>query len=235
VQLTAETIEARRFKLAPNGYDCETVDRFMAEIAAALRAKPTARAGDPDGDDFGRFGDEMAALMRAAHDRASAVQAEAEGHAAAVRSKADLAAEDVKLEAEREAASIRVAADQDAASVRETAEREATRIVAEAQQRVLALRAELDELVERLGLTGGAHAETAPPEVVDLTEASGPSGFRKPDPGFAAATDPNRPVSPVDLEDEAAPGAPDPLVRMVRAAVGRASAGRAELERDDDE
>ena len=53
VRLTPEEIEARRFRLAPNGYDCEAVDRFLAEVTEALRDQPVtsferhARSGHP--------------------------------------------------------------------------------------------------------------------------------------------------------------------------------------------
>ncbi len=44
MRLTPEEIEARRFRLAPNGYDCEAVDRFLAEITEALRNQPEVGA-----------------------------------------------------------------------------------------------------------------------------------------------------------------------------------------------
>ena len=43
--LTPEEIEARRFRLAQNGYDCEAVDRFLAEIADACAHPAPAPAG----------------------------------------------------------------------------------------------------------------------------------------------------------------------------------------------
>ena len=44
---TPEEIEARRFRLAQNGYDCEAVDRFLAEIADGLRSDPGAEPARP--------------------------------------------------------------------------------------------------------------------------------------------------------------------------------------------
>ena len=63
---TPEEIEARRFRLAQNGYDCEAVDRFLAEVAEGLRSQPAPEAGTPD--EFGRLGQEIAAILRNAHD-----------------------------------------------------------------------------------------------------------------------------------------------------------------------
>ena len=105
--LTPEEIEARRFRLAQNGYDCESVDRFLSEIADALRTPTSPALG---GDEFGRMGQEIAAILRNARDSAGAVRAEAEGHAAALRSRAELEAEDVRKEAESEAEAIRTRA-----------------------------------------------------------------------------------------------------------------------------
>ncbi len=105
--LTPEEIEARRFRLAQNGYDCESVDRFLSEIADALRTPAPAMFG---ADEFGRMGQEIAAILRNARDSAGAVRAEAEGHAAALRSRAELEAEDVRKEAESEAQSVRARA-----------------------------------------------------------------------------------------------------------------------------
>ena len=103
--LTPEEIEARRFRLAQNGYDCEAVDRFLAEIAEALRVDPASDLPDPD--EFGRLGQEIAAILRNARDSAGAVKAEAEGQAAALRSRAELEADDVRKAAFAEAAARR--------------------------------------------------------------------------------------------------------------------------------
>jgi DivIVA domain-containing protein len=67
VRLTPEEIEARRFRLAPNGYECEAVDRFLAEITEALREQPAPTAGS---DEFSRVGQEIAAIMQTERDQA---------------------------------------------------------------------------------------------------------------------------------------------------------------------
>jgi DivIVA domain-containing protein len=136
LRLTPEEIEARRFRLAQNGYDCESVDRFLAEIADALRS-PESRFGDAD--DFGRIGQEIAALLRNAHESAGAVKAEAEGQAAALRSRAELAADDMRKAAVREAETTRAAAQTDAETIRTNAQSDL-----EASQ--AAVRAEIESL-----------------------------------------------------------------------------------------
>ena len=88
VRLTPEDIEARRFRLAPNGYECEAVDRFLVEVIEALRNQPVATG---DSDEFSRAGQEIASVLRAARDSAGAMRAEAEGLAASMRSRASVA------------------------------------------------------------------------------------------------------------------------------------------------
>jgi len=298
VPLTPEEIEARRFRLAQNGYDCESVDRFLAEIAEALRATPEPVMA---GDEFGRLGQEIAAILRNARDSAGAVRAEAEGQAAALRSRAELQADDVRKAAEAEAESVRTLAEQEADDVRakvqaeadsrlaaaqsdadeirleaerrlqqaeqararadeelaasraeadreaaarlERADHEARRladeITTEATQRaelireseqstylrLLAARDDLqqaiDRLVATLGVdtrgTGDRQSAVEGDSVVDLTTA--PAQMRhEPVPAHATAS--------VGLDQPAAT-AGDPLLRMVRAAVGRAAEGSA--------
>ncbi len=145
--LSPEEIEARRFRLAQNGYDCESVDRFLAEIAEAFRAPATA----PDGaDEFGRLGQEIAAILRNARDSAGAVRAEAEGHAAAVRSRAEAEAEDQLKAAETEAETRLEAAKAEAERQLEAAETEAeavrTRAGAQADELRSQARAEAETL-----------------------------------------------------------------------------------------
>jgi DivIVA domain-containing protein len=138
VPLTPEEIEARRFRLAQNGYDCESVDRFLAEIAEAVRAPTDSVAG---ADEFGRLGQEIAAILRNARDSAGAVRAEAEGHAAALRSRAELQADDVRKAAEADAESLRTLATREADDVRALATREADDVRAQVQAEADTLRA----------------------------------------------------------------------------------------------
>ncbi len=216
MRLTPEEIEARRFRLAPNGYDCEAVDRFLAEVTEALREQPAATGGS---DEFSRVGQEIAAVLRAARDSAGAVRAEAEGQAAATRSRAEAEATDLRKEAKAQLHQ----AQQTLAEAREQAEllvreaehhaegvKHAERV---ARQRLLATRTDLQNLIDRLGspngtavldLTTGDEADDAPADGRDLLATGGPSA------DVGAPAEP-----PAELGD--------PLLRMVRAAVGRAA------------
>jgi DivIVA domain-containing protein len=236
VRLTPEEIEARRFRLAPNGYECEAVDRFLAEITETLRNQ-AATSGDDD--EFTRVGQEIAGLLRAARASAGAVRAEADGLAASVRTRAELEAEDVRREAEAKLEQARqVLTDAEAqaevvnrdaehktaeavAAGRAAGEQEARAIVARAEehaeelrrteravaQRLLAARTDLQQAIDRLNGTD----EQA---VVDLTGTGQP-------PAEHAATPTGQASGQRDVEAGDPSG--DPLLRMVRAAVGRAT------------
>ena len=216
MRLTPEEIEARRFRLAPNGYDCEAVDRFLAEIVEALREQPAATGSS---DEFSRVGQEIAAVLRAARDSAGAVRAEAEGQAAAARSRAEAEANDLRKEAKAQLHQ----AQQTLAEAREQAEL----VVAEAEhhadeikhaervarQRLLATRTDLQTLIDRLGASNGA-------SVLDLTAEDDETIEAADGIDLLATGGP-----PADVGAPANPPAElgDPLLRMVRAALGRAA------------
>ncbi len=145
--LTPEEIEARRFRLTQNGYDCESVDRFLSEIADALRTPTPAVFG---ADEFGRMGQEIAAILRNARDSAGAVRAEAEGHAAALRSRAELEADDVRKQAETEAEEVRsraqAAADELLAEARRDADAQRASAGADAEAQRAAAVADADQM-----------------------------------------------------------------------------------------
>ena len=221
MRLTPEEIEARRFRLAPNGYDCEAVDRFLAEITEALREQPVTNAGS---DEFSRVGQEIAAVLRAARDSAGAVRAEAEGQAAAMRSRAEAEANDLRKEAKAQLheaqQSLADAQQQSELLVREAEHhaeeiRHAERV---ARQRLLATRTDLQNLIDRLGgpngkavldLTSDTDAAEGTEEAAD-TPAADPLATGGPSTEVGAP-----PAPPAELGD--------PLLRMVRAAVGRAA------------
>jgi DivIVA domain-containing protein len=277
VRPTPEEIEARRFRLAQNGYDCESVDRFLAEIADGLREQPPASEPGPS-DEFGRLGQEIAGILRTARDGAGAIKAEAEGQAAAVRSRAEVEAGELHKSAEREAAQIRVDAErqleqatqalaranEQAAAIRAGADEAARHRIDElmvdvnrreadlrdaeqsAYLRLIGARNDLQTAIDRLLDTlDGDVAATADP-VVDLTVApphvrtigkpepvtapeppSGAEGQARPEAtpaaGEAAPGRERSAVGSVDLDQPAGSAGADPLLRMVRAAVGRAA------------
>ena len=254
MRLTPEEIEARRFRLAPNGYECEAVDRFLAEITDALRNQPAAEA---DNDEFTRVGQEIAGLLRAARTSAGAVRAEADGLAASVRSRAELEAADIRKEAEfhleqaklvlanaesqaevvlveaqrQTAEAVALGRAQGEAEARELVEVATTRVEEilraerSAQQRLLAARRDLQQAIDRvsgdpeqpvLDLTGPddgqpdrADADTSQADGATLPDSAEPRTGDLPEAGT-----PGEPPSEVSS---------DPLLRMVRAAVGRAT------------
>jgi DivIVA domain-containing protein len=217
VRLTPEEIEARRFRLAPNGYDCEAVDRFLADITEALREQPAPTSGS---DEFSRVGQEIAAVLRAARDSAGAVRAEAKGQAAAARSRAEAEATDLRKEAKAQLhqaqqtlAEARSQAELLVAEAEHHAEeiKHAERV---ARQRLLATRTDLQNLIDRLGAPNGK-------AVLDLTDESDETAA-----GTTEGIDPLATGGPgTEVGSPANPPAElgDPLLRMVRAAVGHAA------------
>lgn len=217
MRLTPEEIEARRFRLAPNGYDCEAVDRFLAEITEALREQPAPTGGS---DEFSRVGQEIAAVLRAARDSAGAVRAEAEGQAAAARSRAEAEATDLRKEAKAQLhqaqqtlAEARSQAELLVAEAEHHAEeiKHAERV---ARQRLLATRTDLQNLIDRLGTPNGK-------AVLDLTDESEETAEGATDGIDLLAT--GGPSTDVGSPTEPPAELGDPLLRMVRAAVGRAA------------
>ena len=91
MRLTPEEIEARRFRLAPNGYECEAVDRFLAEITEALRDQPKAGLETDEfvaGPGSPSYCDAARAALARSGPRPTA--------AASVRSRAELEAADIR-------------------------------------------------------------------------------------------------------------------------------------------
>ena len=148
---TPEEIEARRFRLAQNGYDCEAVDRFLAEIADGLRSDPAPSPLDPD--EFGRLGQEIAAILRNAHDAAGAVKAEAEGQAAALRATAEAEAHDIRKASQGEAEAIKALATIEADADRAAARAEAEALRAKAESDAAEMRADAERLLEQAAAT----------------------------------------------------------------------------------
>ena len=233
MRLTPEDIEARRFRLAPNGYECEAVDRFLAEVIETLHEQPE---GVIDSDEFSRAGQEIASILRSARDSAGAMRAEAEGLAASMRSRAELEAADLRqqasderdqakvilLDAQRQAEIIVREAEQQVAGAvamaTAQAEAHANQIVDQAEQqleeihrseraahqRLLGARTDLQQAIDRLSTSVGGTPEAS---LLDLTLAP-----------------PAEDVATIDDAPAAEPSiAADPLLRMVRAAVGRAA------------
>lgn len=171
--ITPDEIENRVFTLVRRGYEPSEVDAFLREVATALAqaqgglatpaapapvatpAPELAAATPVGGDDFGRLGDEVAAILRQAHDSVAQLRHRAEADAALVREVANRDTAQIRASAQvdrDEAAQALQAAHAEAAQVRAELAREreqATQlVVAQAQERA---RLVIDEA------RGGAH------------------------------------------------------------------------------
>ena len=149
--ITPDDIENRVFSLVRRGYDPTEVNDFLAEVATALgqaqagiapspladaASTPppppppppetsTPQVGGPD--DFGRLGEEVAEILRQAHESVARLKHNAEADAALIRQNAQREADALRVEADR---------DRQAAAVDlEAARSEAARILAEVQAR----------------------------------------------------------------------------------------------------
>lgn len=114
--ITPDEIETRVFSLVRRGYDPAEVDSFLKEVATTLAqaqgglATPPAPAAPvaateaavaPAGaDDFGRLGDEVAAVLRQAHESVATLRHRAEADAALIRQNAEREAALLRQDAE---------------------------------------------------------------------------------------------------------------------------------------
>lgn len=140
--MTPDEIENHVFSLVRRGYDPAEVDDFLKEVAAALAQAqlgvipPGAAAAGAtddqeataisDADDFGRLGEEVAAILRQAHESVTTLRHRAEADAALLRQ-----------DAEQEAALLREEADTDrqaAAIELEAARTESARVLGDIQR-----------------------------------------------------------------------------------------------------
>jgi DivIVA domain-containing protein len=120
--ITPDEIENRVFSLVRRGYDPAEVDDFLKDVASTLAqaqgglATPPAPPATDDrratagagADDFGRLGEEVAAILRQAHESVDSLRQRAEAEAAVIRQDAEREAEAMRQEADadRQAAAI---------------------------------------------------------------------------------------------------------------------------------
>lgn len=169
MSLTPDEIATKEFLVGLRGYDKEEVRSFLrtvavafgnaqqeaADAAAAAPAAPEptpepepapvaapapepARSSDA-GKDWAELGEEIAAVLRTAHEQAGGLRADAEAAAAATRHQAEVDAAATRQQAAAEAEAVRAAAEQDrteAAGKLAAAQAEALGLVADAQARV---------------------------------------------------------------------------------------------------
>ncbi|HEY8059693.1 MAG TPA: DivIVA domain-containing protein, partial [Acidimicrobiales bacterium] len=138
--MTPDEIENHVFSLVRRGFDPDEVNAFLHQVAATLsdalsRVDPPAdesaeataddSAGTPISgeDDFGHLGEEVAAILRQAHDSVAELRHRAEADAALLRQTAEQEAATVrrKADADRQAAAIEL----------EAARNEAARVLAD--------------------------------------------------------------------------------------------------------
>jgi len=146
--ITPDEIENRVFPLVRRGYDPAEVDDFLKDVAATLAQAqgglatppaavaeapaaapaPEPRAAVVQPDDYNRLGEEVAAILRQAHDSVALLRHRAEADAALIRQNAQREAGELthRADADRQAAAIEL----------EAARGESDRILADVQRRV---------------------------------------------------------------------------------------------------
>ncbi len=162
MSLSPLEIANKEFLVGLRGYDKEEVRSFLRTVAVAfgnaqeaaeaapLPPEPEAEAipvaaPEPEpspstaGTDWAELGDEIAAVLRTAHEQAGALRAEAEAAAASIRQQADADAAAARDAATAEAEAVRAAAEQDRTEAEgklAQAQSDALGLVADAQARV---------------------------------------------------------------------------------------------------
>src|SRR4051812_30731841 len=95
--LTSEEIATKEFLVGLRGYDKDEVRAFLVTVAREFVTAGAPQAADaPTGDpapeaagNWANLGDEIAAVLRTAHDQAAALKGEAEADATRIRSEAE--------------------------------------------------------------------------------------------------------------------------------------------------
>jgi DivIVA domain-containing protein len=162
MSLTPDEIANKEFLVGLRGYDKEEVRSFLRTVAVAFGTarqaaevappahEPVVEAPAPEpepepapsssaGKDWAELGEEIAAVLRTAHEQAGGLRADAEAAAAAARQQAEADAAATRNAAAAEAEAVRAAAEQDrteAAGKLAAAQAEALGLVADAQARV---------------------------------------------------------------------------------------------------
>ena len=129
--ITPDEIENRVFPLVRRGYDPAEVDDFLRDVATTLAhaqgglATPPAAVAEapapeaapvavtvPGPDDFEQMGEEVAAILRQAHESVATLRHRAEADAALIRQDAQREAEELtrRADADRQAAAIELEA-----------------------------------------------------------------------------------------------------------------------------
>ncbi len=139
--ITPDEIETKVFPLVRRGYDPTAVDDFLKDVATTLAQAQGGLATPPEAvaeapapavepvapDDYNRLGEEVAAILRQAHESVAQLRHRAEADAALIRQNAQREADELtrRADADRQAAAIEL----------EAARTEAGRILEDVQRR----------------------------------------------------------------------------------------------------
>ncbi len=138
--ITPDEIETNVFPLVRRGYDPMAVDDFLKEVAdtlsqaqGGLATPPVAEAPAPEApapvqpDGYNQLGEEVAAILRQAHESVEELRHRAEADAALIRQNAQREADELtrRADADRQAAAIEL----------EAARGESDRILGDVQRR----------------------------------------------------------------------------------------------------
>ena len=164
--ITPDEIANKEFLVGLRGYDKDEVRAFLHQVADAFSTLSTApppvpatpegimepttyepavaapvapTASTATGSDWAELGEEIAAVLRTAHEQAAGLRADAEAEARATRQQAETDAAGIRSAANAAAEATRAAAEQDraeAATQLNAAQAEALGLVADAQNRV---------------------------------------------------------------------------------------------------
>jgi DivIVA domain-containing protein len=132
VAITPEQVKNQEFPIRLKGYDPDLVRHFLADVAQAYRATIRDQGAQWA---LANISDDMAAVLRAAHDAADKVVALAEQEAAEVRLKAEAEAESILADADGYSTKVREDADTEAhraLAVLKRAQGEATTVTRDA-------------------------------------------------------------------------------------------------------
>lgn len=161
MSLTPEEIAEKEFLIGLRGYDKDEVRSFLRTVSEAFSeasqepaepaagpepAPPVAPVAEPaaatSGGDWANLGDEIAAVLRTAHEQASTLRSEAEAEVTALRQQAADESLVTRGRADAHAEETHAAAEQErneAAAKLTAAQDEALKLVADAQVRVEAM------------------------------------------------------------------------------------------------
>jgi len=172
-QLVPEDIENVTFQTSLRGYDRDSVDIFLQEVATAYEAAysevQAVRAGAQK--PYRSLGEEMGDLLQHAKDSAESTKKAAEAEAQRLREQATEDAEATVKAAESQASEIRAAAERDASQKIEDAAETVAQLEAmekEAREELKTLRVRLDGITTQLRALEAVETEEPAQKVEEI-------------------------------------------------------------------